>query len=112
MAAEVTDYEVRRELIRAGKARGLARLDTFAKRQGILAVDARAWQRAAELWADARREGRPTAGASALDADVLLTAVAQLATEDGWRVIIVTENIGHLARFGDARDWRTLAAIP
>ena len=67
MAAEVTDYEVRRELIRAGKARGLARLDTFAKRQGILAVDARAWQRAAESWADARREGRPTAGASALD---------------------------------------------
>ena len=112
MAAEVTGYEVRRELIRAGKARGLARLDTFAKRQGILAVDARAWQRAAELWADARREGRPTAGASALDADVLLTAVAQLATEDGWRVIIVTENIGHLARFGDARDWRTLVAIP
>lgn len=110
MVAEVTDFEVRRELMRAGKGTGLARLDTVVQRQGTLPVDARAWHRAAELWAEARRAGKPTAGGSTLDADVILAAVAQLAAEDGWHVVVVTDNIGHLSRFVDARDWRTLAS--
>lgn len=110
VTSEVTDYELRRELIRAGKAKGLARLDTFAEKQGVLQVDGRAWHLAADLWATARRAGKPTAPDLALDADVILAAVARLAAGDGWRVVVVTDNVGHLSQFVGAKDWRSLAS--
>jgi len=110
MVPEVVDYEVRRELIRAGRTKGLARLDVLVDQLGRLRIDSQAWHRAAELWADARRSGKPTAAPNALDADLLTASIAQLATEGGWRVVVVTDNPNHLGRFVDARDWRTLAA--
>ena len=53
------------------------------------------------LWAETRRRGRPTADAQALDGDVILAAQT-LAI--GGRV--ATENVGHLALFVEAYDWR------
>ena len=106
---EVVDYELRRELIRANKAKGLARLDTMVSRQGTLPVDSRSWIRAAELWAEVRKAGKPTASTESLDGDVILAAVAQIAAEDGSTVVVVTGNVNHLNRFVGARDWRTMA---
>jgi len=64
--------------------------------------------RAAELWAAARRAGRPTAPPEALDGDCLLAAQALLAAGSGDVVTVATDNVGHLARFVDARLWETI----
>src|SRR5947209_10702971 len=79
--SEVADYEVRRELtrlIRAGQlpANRLNRLDQLASLFTYLPVSTSMWQRAAQLWADARVHGFPTANPAALDADVLIAAQA------------------------------------
>ena len=55
-------YELRRELLRARKALGLARLDAFVQIDSnrYLALTDEALRLAAELWAKARQQGRPT----------------------------------------------------
>lgn len=108
MVPEISDYEVRRELIRAGKLKGVARLDALAERVGFLPVTSEVWRAAAGLWAEARNAGRATAPDSALDGDVILAAQARLAAEHNTEVIIATTNVGHLGRFVDARPWETI----
>jgi hypothetical protein len=66
------------------------------------------WRKAAEFWADARRRGLPTASPDALDADVLLAACAATIGQTGDRIIVATLNVGHLARYCDARLWTTI----
>lgn len=73
---EIADYEVRRELLRANKVRGLARLDLLKNSIGYLPLSTATMLQAAELWAQARRNGRPTADPKALDCDVILAAQA------------------------------------
>ncbi|HMJ75453.1 MAG TPA: nucleic acid-binding protein [Iamia sp.] len=103
---EMADYEVRRELHRAGKEEGLLSLDLFNQRAFYLALDSATMELAAMLWADARRAGRPTAPDHALDADVILAAQANaLAHRSGEQVVVATTNPKHLARFCDARRW-------
>lgn len=63
---------------------------------------------AAELWADARKSGNPTADNKALDADVILAAQAKLAELNGNSVIVVTTNKKHLSMFVDAREWQEI----
>jgi predicted nucleic acid-binding protein len=58
-------------------------------------------RRAAQLWADARRQGKPTADPKELDGDVILAA--QALSVNG---VIITENIGHLTLFVEAKTWR------
>jgi predicted nucleic acid-binding protein len=110
MIPQVIGYEVRRELLRVGKLKGIAQLDALADRLGTIPVDERVWNLAAEMWARARQEGRPTASNAALDIDVILAATAIVASEDGSTVVVVTDNVGHLGRYVDGRDWRTLAS--
>jgi predicted nucleic acid-binding protein len=100
---EIADYEVRRELIRAGKQRSLRKLDALIGQTIYLPLDTPTVRRAAELWAQARNQGVPTAPAEALDADVLLAAQAVQV-----RAVVATENVGHLARFVTARHWRDI----
>lgn len=103
--SEVADFEVRRELtrlIRAGQLppSRLNRLDQLANLFVYLPVSTAMWRRAADLWADARQQGLPTASAAALDADVLIAAQAAevLAT-------VVTNNPGHMGRWVTVRVW-------
>lgn len=100
---EIADYEVRRELLRANKARGLARLDLLKNSIGYLPLSTPIMLKAAELWAQARRSGVPTADPKALDCDVILAA--QALTVQG---MVATENVGHLSRFVEARHWREI----
>ena len=99
-------YEVRRELLRARKVSGLARLDAFvqADPSRYLHLTDAALRLAAELWARTRQEGRPTASASDLDVDVILAAQA-LSVNAGGEVVVVTTNPRHLRPFVDARPW-------
>ena len=57
-------------------------------------------RRAAELWADARLRGIPTASAASLDADAILAAQA-LAVGG----TVVTTNPRHLGRYVAVRSW-------
>ncbi|MEG4441255.1 hypothetical protein QUB47_00065 [Microcoleus sp. AT9_B5] len=63
---------------------------------------------AAQLWAQARSRGRPTAEPNALDGDVILAAQAILEASEGNQVVIATTNVGHLSQFIDAREWRLI----
>lgn len=100
---EIADYEVRRELILTGATSRITRLDSLQASLTYVALDTPTLRRAAEMWAEARRRGLPTADPKELDADVLLAAQAQHAG-----AIIVTENVGHLGRFADAHNWRDI----
>ena len=103
---EIADYEVRRELLRAGKAKGVAKLDALAAALEYLPLTTNALRRAAELWAQARRQGRPTAGDKAIDADAILAG--QALTLSVPNVVIATTNVGHLARFAPADLWQNI----
>jgi len=108
---EIADYEVRRELLRAGKFNGLARLDALAAHPAAryLPLTTDAMRLAAEFWAEARRQQRPGAGEAALDADVILAAQAVVAGAEGDDVVVATTNIDHLARFVSASLWTDIA---
>jgi hypothetical protein len=104
---EVADYEVRRELLRAGKKLGMARLDELCIGFLYAPLTTRIMRTAAGLWADARNAGLPTANDSALDGDVILAAQA-LALADDRAVVVATTNARHLERYVDARLWRDI----
>jgi predicted nucleic acid-binding protein len=97
---EIVDYELRRNLVLERLARSLARLHQLKITQTYHPLTTAAMLRAAELWADARRHGLPTANPSALDGDVILAAQA---LQVG--ATVATENVSHLSRFVDARRW-------
>jgi len=105
---EIADYEVRRELIRAGKAAGIRRLDELKLQLPYRPLTTEVMLLAAQLWAQARRRGRPTAEPNALDGDVILGAQAILEASEGNEVVIATTNVGHLSQFVDAREWRLI----
>jgi predicted nucleic acid-binding protein len=106
LVPEIADYEVRRELLRANKAQGIAQLDALARLLEYLPITTVAMRRAAMFWAQARQLGQPTAGDKTLDADMILAAQAvTLGTPD---VVIATTNVGHLARFAPAALWHEI----
>ena len=108
MVPEIADYEVRRELLRAQKRACIARLDRLKTRIGYTPITTEVMLLAAELWAEARRQGRPTTDDRALDGDVILAAQAVVRGRGGDEVVIATTNVGHLGRFADARNWEEI----
>lgn len=104
---EVCDYELRREYLRRSKTEVQARvaldkLDQLKSSLEYLEIGTPVMLLAAQLWADARSRGRPTADSKELDCDVILAAQSQL-TAAGERLTIATNNAGHLSDFADAR---------
>ena len=106
---EIADYEVRRELLRANKLRGIGHLDALARLLEYLPITTATMRQAARFWAQARQLGQPTAGDKTLDADVILAAQAvTLGVPD---VVIATTNVGHLARLAPADLWHNIQAV-
>ena len=105
---EISDYEVRRELIRAELTESLLHLDSLKDVPGFqyLALNTTAMRKAAELWAFARQLGQPAASDKALDADVILAA--QVLTFGDPEIVIATTNVEHLSRFTPAKEWRQI----
>jgi predicted nucleic acid-binding protein len=113
----ISDYEVRRELVRAGRRKSLQKLDDLIHQLGYIPLLEDTIRTAAELWADARRKGLPTSSEAALDADCLLAAQARTflslnrshrwikLTRDeraqGVNIAIATTNAGHLGRYAN-----------
>jgi predicted nucleic acid-binding protein len=104
---EIADYEVRRELLRAGSIKGVQRLSELRTTLGFVLITSEAMLRAAKFWAEARRRGRPTAADHSLDADVILAA--QAATLAAKSVIVAPTNPRHISRFVPAEHWEDIA---
>ena len=100
---EIADYEVRRELLRANKQRGLQMLDVLARHAEFLPITTPSMREAARLWAVARQHGQPTAGDNTIDGDMILAG--QVLTLGVPGVVVATTNVGHLSRFVLAELW-------
>lgn len=105
---EIADYEIRRELIRTGATSGLIRLDRLRIGFDYAPITSDVMLLAADLWAQARNRGLPTAPPEALDGDVILAASALLSAGPGDVVTVATDNVGHLAQFVDAQPWEKI----
>jgi predicted nucleic acid-binding protein len=103
---EVADYEVRRELLRAGRSKGIKRLDQLKTRLSYLPITTDAMLKAAEFWASARRRGTPTSHDQSLDADVILAG--QAATYAARDVVMASANPRHLSRFVVSKRWEDI----
>jgi len=106
---EIADYEVRRELVRADKTQGIVRLDALIALIEYLPITTEVMRQAAQFWALARQQGKPTAADPAPDGDVILAA--QAATLGAMDVVIATTNVGHLSRFVPAQLWHEIHSV-
>lgn len=100
---EIADYELRRNLLLEGLIESVARLDQLKIALTYLPLTTEVMLQAAELWADARKRGKPTADPRELDCDVILAAQALQAG-----AIVATENVGHLSLFVEAKSWEEI----
>ncbi len=105
---EIADYEVRRELIRAGKQQGLGRLDALKNLLDYAPITTSVMLKAAEYWATARNLGRQSAADLSLDADMILSAQAWALSRSDSKTVIATTNVRHLALFTPAYAWNDL----
>lgn len=101
--SEIADYELRRELLRLRAAGQVARLDRLISQLTFLPLDRETMLAAAALWANARNAGQPTSDSRELDCDAILAAQAQI-----HGCVVVTDNVGHLSRWVDARHWHAV----
>jgi predicted nucleic acid-binding protein len=108
LVPEITDYEIRRELLRANKINGLRRLDSFISSNAVvyLPIDTTVMRQAALLWAEARQQGRPAADNKALDADMILSAQAIVQCKDNF--VIATTNVKHFPPDVPADTWQNI----
>ena len=105
---KIVDYELRRKLlhlIKKGQAdqKSIDRLDQLGLLLEFVPIHSAIMRRAAELWAQSRSQGTPTADTAALDGDVILAAQAESVD-----ATVVTNNPRHLAQFVATADWRDL----
>ena len=107
---EIADYEVRRELLRADKLRSIRALDVLKAGLLYIPLTTGMMLKSAELWAMARKQGKPTASPDALDGDAILAAQALVIGEiHGYDIVVATTNVGHLSRFIRAETWNRIA---
>ena len=106
----IADYELRRELERAGRQNGIATLDRWntAFPDRYLPLTDSALRLGAKLWAQSRNLGQMTAGPKELDGDVLISAQALDMGLPVSEFIIATANIGHLTQFVPADLWTNI----
>ena len=100
---EIADYEIRRSFLLHNLHESLRQLDRLNEELIYVPLTTSTMRRAASMWADARRAGRPTAADQALDCDVILAAQALEMSAQ-----VITENAAHLSRYGPALSWTDL----
>jgi predicted nucleic acid-binding protein len=106
---EIADYEIRRGLILSGAPEGIKRLDELRKELGFyIPISTASMRRAAELWADARRNGIATADDKEIDADVILAAQAMMFSGLTDDLVVASYNERHLSRYLSAHHWRDI----
>lgn len=105
---EIVDYEVRREISRAGNAAGLQRMDVFLKTLEYLPINTPAIRLAADLWGQIRNANLTTAHPHALDGDVILCAQVLSWLPALVSPVVATVNAAHISRFLPADLWENI----
>lgn len=110
VTSAICNYEVKRELVRRNNFKEINNLAQLKNFIDFLPVDEESLELAAELWAEARNKGLPTADNLSLDADVIICAQYKLLanTYPGRYVVIATTNVNHLSRFTEAKEWQDI----
>src|SRR5438067_1089735 len=93
---EIADFEVRRELLRANKFKGIERLNDLQLYLEYIPLTTQTMLKAAQFWAQVRKQGKTTADDKALDGEVICAAQTILIQEDGHELIIATSYICHI----------------
>jgi predicted nucleic acid-binding protein len=107
---EIIDYELRRTLICGKKLKGIENLDRV-KQMGIayIPITTEAMNKAAELWAWARKTGQQTAHNDKIDIDVILAAQSIIIAQHmGEHTVVVTSNVSDLQRYISAEKWENI----
>jgi len=105
---------VRRSLILASftnpTIKGVENLDELQQVIDFLPLTKNVMREAAQLWAESRSQGIPTADDKNIDADIIIAAQWKILTEEfpGRYVVIATTNVKHLERFTEAKDWKNI----
>ena len=114
VSSHVCDYEVRRSLIleslRQPNIDSIKDLDDLENYLTFLPLTNEVMKEAANLWAEARIQGMPTADEQSLDADIIICAQYKLLAEEypGRYIVIATTNVNHLSRFAEAKEWQEI----
>lgn len=114
VTSDICDYEVRRgiilSLLQEQPVNGLKNLDSLPEWIEFLPLTKELMKEAAQVWAEARSQGIPTADNKNIDGDVIIAAQWRLLKEEypGREVVIATTNVKHLQRFTDADTWRNI----
>ena len=110
VAPSICGYEVLREMERLGATRQINRICNFcfATPSRFLSITDEHLEGAAKLWAKARNQGKPTASAASLDADVILMAQVQSLGLTADQYVVAITNVGHLSLFVPAQLWATV----
>lgn len=93
---EIIDYEIRRELLWVNKIGSIRRLDALKSELIYLPITTEVMLKAAQMWAQVRQQGKPTADNQAL-----------VGSEE-YRSIVATSNPKHLSLFVDAKNWQEI----
>jgi hypothetical protein len=102
---EIIEYEVRRELLRAGKVQSIGELDYLKSHSAYLPLTTAAMIEAANSWALARSKGRPTSSDQNIHVDVILAAQALTLGKDMSEVLVAKSNPRHLSLFVPCAVW-------
>ena len=114
VSSQICDYEVRRSLIlnslKGLSSEGIDNLNKLAEFIEFLPVSNAVLQEAANLWAEARIQGVPTADDKSLDADIIICAQYKMLEQEypGRYIVIATTNVKHLSRFVEAKQWQAI----
>ena len=114
VSSQICDYEVRRSLIlnslKGLSSEGIDNLNKLAEFIEFLPVSNAVLQEAANLWAEARIQGVPTADDKSLDADIIICAQYKMLEQEypGRYIVIATTNVKHLSRFTEAKEWQAI----
>jgi len=114
VTSDLCDYEVRRGLLLASlrhpSVEGLNNLNELSNILDFLPLTPSVMKCAAQLWAESRYLGQPTADEKNIDGDVIIAAQWQLLKEEyrGQYIVIATTNVKHLQRFAEAKTWQEI----
>jgi predicted nucleic acid-binding protein len=111
---EIADYEVRRELLRAGpfphNKKTRPRSPGRVERHDPICADHHADHVAGRGVLGIReKDGRQSADDASLDADMILAAQAVALNRNGDEAVIATTNVRHLSLFSSAHVWRDIS---
>lgn len=105
---EISDYEVRRSLLRLSI--GTRRWSLYEEMLDSLLyapITTEAMRIAAEIWAQARLAGKPLTSDERLDGDaILIGQTLSLAPTN--RILVATTNVKHIGQYASAEVWREI----